>query len=169
MVVVVLITRPGPAAPRPALIAIDALHADLGQALAYGLLVAIPTVIVAGPLYGIWIGRFVNPTPPARLVAAFGIRTAARAATPTPRPPQAPTPRPPQAPTPKPTPKPTRGPIRRPAPKPTRGPMRRPASESRSARRTGRTTRWSPARWVPSATTSTARRTSGRRPAPASC
>ncbi|WP_327005175.1 GntP family permease [Dactylosporangium sp. NBC_01737] len=62
--------HPGP------LIAIDALHADLGQTLAFGLLVAVPTVIIAGPLYGIWIGRFVNPTPPARLVAAFGIRSA---------------------------------------------------------------------------------------------
>jgi GntP family gluconate:H+ symporter len=57
--------HPGP------LIAIDALHADLGQTLAYGLIVAIPTVIVAGPLYGIWIGRFVTPEPPARLVAQF--------------------------------------------------------------------------------------------------
>ncbi|MEV4512150.1 SLC13 family permease [Dactylosporangium sp. NPDC049525] len=64
--------HPGP------LIAIDALHADLGQTLAFGLLVAIPTVIIAGPLYGIWIGRFVNPTPPARLVAAFGIRASAQ-------------------------------------------------------------------------------------------
>lgn len=63
--------HPGP------LIAIDALHADLGQTLAFGLLVAIPTVIIAGPLYGIWIGRFVNPVPPARLVAAFGVRGAA--------------------------------------------------------------------------------------------
>jgi GntP family gluconate:H+ symporter len=65
--------HPGP------LIAIDALHADLGQTLAFGLLVAIPTVIIAGPLYGIWIGRLINPTPPARLVAAFGIRSAAPA------------------------------------------------------------------------------------------
>ncbi|MDG6104321.1 gluconate transporter [Dactylosporangium aurantiacum] len=70
--------HPGP------LIAIDALHADLGQTLAYGLLVAVPTVIVAGPLYGIWIGRFVNPTPPARLVAAFGIRSTAPAPAPAP-------------------------------------------------------------------------------------
>jgi GntP family gluconate:H+ symporter len=62
--------HPGP------LIAIAALHADLGQTLAFGLLVAVPTVIIAGPLYGIWIGRFVDPTPPARLVAAFGIRSA---------------------------------------------------------------------------------------------
>ena len=57
--------HPGP------LIAINALNANLGQTLAYGLLVAIPTVIIAGPLYGGWIGRRVNPRPPARLVAEF--------------------------------------------------------------------------------------------------
>jgi GntP family gluconate:H+ symporter len=57
--------HPGP------LIAISAINADLGQTLAYGLLIAIPTVIIAGPLYGGWIGRRVNPEPPERLVAAF--------------------------------------------------------------------------------------------------
>jgi GntP family gluconate:H+ symporter len=57
--------HPGP------LIAINALNANLGQTLAYGLLVAIPTVIIAGPVYGGWIGRRVSPTPPARLVAQF--------------------------------------------------------------------------------------------------
>jgi gluconate:H+ symporter, GntP family len=57
--------HPGP------LIAINALHADLGQTMAYGLLVAVPTVIIAGPLYGGWIGRRVRPTPPERLVAQF--------------------------------------------------------------------------------------------------
>ncbi|WP_433217986.1 SLC13 family permease [Dactylosporangium sp. CS-047395] len=69
--------HPGP------LIAINALHADLGQTLAFGLIVAIPTVIVSGPLYGMWIARFVNPEPPARLVAEFeraSTRTAGEAA-----------------------------------------------------------------------------------------
>ncbi|MFI5909147.1 SLC13 family permease [Dactylosporangium sp. NPDC051541] len=69
--------HPGP------LIAIDALHADLGQTLAFGLIVAIPTVIIAGPLYGIWIARFVSPEPPARLIAEFegaSARTAGEAA-----------------------------------------------------------------------------------------
>ncbi|WP_433058598.1 SLC13 family permease [Dactylosporangium sp. CS-033363] len=69
--------HPGP------LIAINALHADLGQTLAFGLIVAIPTVIVAGPLYGMWIARFVTPEPPARLVAEFeraSTRTATEAA-----------------------------------------------------------------------------------------
>ncbi|HEY3259277.1 MAG TPA: SLC13 family permease [Pseudonocardiaceae bacterium] len=57
--------HPGP------LIAVDALHADLGQTLAFGLLVAIPTVAIAGPLYGQWIARYVRPEPPEQLVAEF--------------------------------------------------------------------------------------------------
>jgi GntP family gluconate:H+ symporter len=57
--------HPGP------LIAINALNANLGQTMAYGLLVAIPTVIIAGPLYGGWIGRRVQPTPPPHLVEQF--------------------------------------------------------------------------------------------------
>jgi len=57
--------HPGP------LIAINALHADLGQTLAYGLLIAIPTVIIAGPLYGGWIGKRIQPQPPAHLVEQF--------------------------------------------------------------------------------------------------
>jgi gluconate:H+ symporter, GntP family len=57
--------HPGP------LIAISALHADLGQTLGYGLIVAIPTVIVAGPLYGIWVSRSVVPVPPEGLVDQF--------------------------------------------------------------------------------------------------
>jgi GntP family gluconate:H+ symporter len=57
--------HPGP------LIAVNALHADLGQTIAYGIVLAIPTVIVAGPLYGMWIGNRVRPEPPARLVEQF--------------------------------------------------------------------------------------------------
>ncbi|TMM33044.1 MAG: gluconate transporter [Actinobacteria bacterium] len=57
--------HPGP------LIAVSALKADLGQTIGFGILVAIPTVIVAGPLYGMWIGRRVAPEPPARLVEQF--------------------------------------------------------------------------------------------------
>jgi GntP family gluconate:H+ symporter len=67
--------HPGP------LIAINALHADLGQTMAYGLIVAIPTVIIAGPLYGGWIGRRVRPTPPERLVAQFAPEPQATGAT----------------------------------------------------------------------------------------
>jgi GntP family gluconate:H+ symporter len=43
--------HPGP------LVAISALHADLGITLALGLLVAIPSVIIAGPVYGSFISR----------------------------------------------------------------------------------------------------------------
>jgi GntP family gluconate:H+ symporter len=54
--------HPGP------LIAVAALDADLGHTIGFGLLLAIPTVIVAGPLFGSWVGRRVNPEPPEGLV-----------------------------------------------------------------------------------------------------
>ncbi|MDX6372060.1 MAG: gluconate:H+ symporter, GntP family [Nocardioidaceae bacterium] len=44
--------------------AIGLLHADLGVTLGLGILVAIPTVIVAGPLYGSIAGRWVVVDPP---------------------------------------------------------------------------------------------------------
>jgi gluconate:H+ symporter, GntP family len=47
--------HPGP------LVAIDALHADLGPTLALGLLVAVPTVVVAGPLFARVAERWVGP------------------------------------------------------------------------------------------------------------
>jgi GntP family gluconate:H+ symporter len=50
--------HPGP------LIAIDTLGADLGTTLMLGILVAIPTVIVAGPLFGRYAGRWVDVAPP---------------------------------------------------------------------------------------------------------
>jgi GntP family gluconate:H+ symporter len=43
--------HPGP------LVAIDALHADLGRTLLFGLICAIPCVILAGPVFGSWISR----------------------------------------------------------------------------------------------------------------
>ncbi|GAA4926299.1 GntP family permease [Streptomyces coeruleoprunus] len=50
--------HPGP------LVAIDALGADLGVTLALGLVVAIPTVIVAGPLFSRYAARWVDiPAP----------------------------------------------------------------------------------------------------------
>jgi GntP family gluconate:H+ symporter len=51
--------HPGP------LLAIDTLHADLGTTLMLGVLVAIPTVIVAGPLFGRLAGRWVDVPAPA--------------------------------------------------------------------------------------------------------
>jgi GntP family gluconate:H+ symporter len=51
--------HPGP------LVAIDALHADLGTTLAFGLIVAVPTVVVAGPLFARLVVRWVPLGPPA--------------------------------------------------------------------------------------------------------
>src|SRR3954447_6032759 len=50
--------HPGP------LLAIDTLGADLGTTLMLGVLVAIPTVIVSGPLFGRLAGRWVDVPPP---------------------------------------------------------------------------------------------------------
>jgi GntP family gluconate:H+ symporter len=44
--------------------AIGLLHADLGVTLGLGILVAVPTVIVAGPLFGTLAGRWVVVEPP---------------------------------------------------------------------------------------------------------
>ena len=41
--------HPGP------LIAVSALHADLGMTILLGLVAAIPAIIIAGPLYGMWL------------------------------------------------------------------------------------------------------------------
>jgi GntP family gluconate:H+ symporter len=54
--------HPGP------LVAIDALKADLGLTLALGLVVAIPTVIIAGPVFATFISRYVTAQVPAALV-----------------------------------------------------------------------------------------------------
>jgi len=51
--------HPGP------LVAISSLRADLGVTLALGVLVAVPTVIVAGPLFGRLAGTWVDVTAPA--------------------------------------------------------------------------------------------------------
>jgi GntP family gluconate:H+ symporter len=54
--------HPGP------LIAIDALGADLGRTLLYGLVIAVPTVVIAGPLFARVAARWADPRPPAGLV-----------------------------------------------------------------------------------------------------
>jgi GntP family gluconate:H+ symporter len=54
--------HPGP------LVAISTVKADLGVTLALGLLVAIPTVIIAGPLFGRVAARWVHAEPPAGLM-----------------------------------------------------------------------------------------------------
>ncbi|WP_405977300.1 gluconate:H+ symporter [Streptomyces sp. NBC_00158] len=50
--------HPGP------LVAVDALHANLGVTLALGVLVAIPTVIIAGPLFSRYAARWVDVRAP---------------------------------------------------------------------------------------------------------
>ncbi|WKU08719.1 SLC13 family permease [Micromonospora sp. HUAS LYJ1] len=54
--------HPGP------LVAISSLDADLGLTLGLGLIIAIPTVIVAGPVFGNVIARYVPATAPAALL-----------------------------------------------------------------------------------------------------
>jgi GntP family gluconate:H+ symporter len=55
--------HPGP------LVAITTVNADLGLTLALGLLVAVPTVIIAGPLFARVAARWVDATPPESIVA----------------------------------------------------------------------------------------------------
>ncbi|MBT2422044.1 gluconate transporter [Streptomyces sp. ISL-22] len=54
--------HPGP------LVAIDAVGADLGVTLALGVLVAIPTVIIAGPLFSRYAARWVDVPAPERMI-----------------------------------------------------------------------------------------------------
>ncbi len=54
--------HPGP------LVAIDAVGANLGITLALGVLVAIPTVIIAGPVFARFAARWVDVTPPEGLI-----------------------------------------------------------------------------------------------------
>ncbi|MFL6644542.1 MAG: gluconate:H+ symporter [Paraburkholderia fungorum] len=57
--------HPGP------LIAVSALHADLGLTLGLGLIVAIPAVILAGPLYGIWLSKRMHVVEPEEMGKLF--------------------------------------------------------------------------------------------------
>ncbi|MFE7899881.1 gluconate:H+ symporter [Streptomyces sp. NPDC057424] len=54
--------HPGP------LVAIDAVGADLGITLALGVLVAIPTVIIAGPVFSKYAARWVDVPPPEKMI-----------------------------------------------------------------------------------------------------
>jgi GntP family gluconate:H+ symporter len=47
--------------PHPAaLLAVQAYHADIGKTIAYGLIVGIPTAIIAGPLFALLISRYIK-------------------------------------------------------------------------------------------------------------
>ncbi|MBV9847098.1 MAG: gluconate transporter, partial [Kutzneria sp.] len=58
--------HPGPLA------AVGVLKANLGLTLGFGLLVAIPTVVVAGPLFSSVAARWVDVAPPENLIASGG-------------------------------------------------------------------------------------------------
>jgi gluconate:H+ symporter, GntP family len=71
--------HPGP------LVAIDALGANLGITLGLGVLVAVPTVVIAGPLFGRYAARWVDVPPPdlferdesvSRMRPSFGVTLA---------------------------------------------------------------------------------------------
>ncbi|MFC8509238.1 GntP family permease [Streptomyces sp. NPDC057411] len=57
--------HPGP------LVAIDAVGANLGVTLALGLVVAIPTVIIAGPVFSRYAARWVDIPAPERMLSSF--------------------------------------------------------------------------------------------------
>ncbi|MGF6917555.1 gluconate:H+ symporter [Paraburkholderia sp. 40] len=57
--------HPGP------LIAVSALHADLGLTLGLGLIVALPAVVLAGPLYGIWLSKRMHVVEPEEMGKLF--------------------------------------------------------------------------------------------------
>lgn len=63
--------HPGP------LIAVSALHADLGLTMLLGFTLAVPAVILAGPLYGLWLSRRLQVEIPAELGELFAGRPAA--------------------------------------------------------------------------------------------
>ncbi|MFE0374414.1 gluconate:H+ symporter [Streptomyces inhibens] len=58
--------HPGP------LVAIDAVGANLGITLALGVVVAIPTAIIAGPLFSRYAARWVDIRPPEKMLHASG-------------------------------------------------------------------------------------------------
>ncbi|MEB0109118.1 gluconate:H+ symporter [Pseudomonas sp. MH9.3] len=57
--------HPGP------LIAVGALHADLGLTMLLGFCLAVPAVILAGPIYGNWLSRRLHVDAPADIGALF--------------------------------------------------------------------------------------------------
>jgi GntP family gluconate:H+ symporter len=63
--------HPGP------LIAVSALHADLGLTMLLGFIVAVPAVILAGPLYGNWLAPRLGEIEPAPISELFTANKAA--------------------------------------------------------------------------------------------
>ncbi len=63
--------HPGP------LLAIGIFGADIGKTIFYGLLIALPTAIIAGPIYGKWISHYVPGTPSQELMEQIGKESSA--------------------------------------------------------------------------------------------
>ncbi|MBM7645128.1 GntP family gluconate:H+ symporter [Scopulibacillus daqui] len=58
--------------PHPApMIAIDAFHASIGKTIGYAFIVAIPTAIIAGPVFGTFIGKRIKLSPSTELAKQF--------------------------------------------------------------------------------------------------
>ncbi|CAD6544123.1 GntP family permease [Paraburkholderia metrosideri] len=58
--------------PHPAaMLAVQAYHADIGRTIAYGLIIGIPTAIVAGPLFALLISRYIKLPKENALAAQF--------------------------------------------------------------------------------------------------
>jgi GntP family gluconate:H+ symporter len=58
--------------PHPAaLLAVQAYHADIGRTIAYGLVVGIPTAVVAGPLFALLMSKTIKLAPNNPLAAQF--------------------------------------------------------------------------------------------------
>ncbi len=67
-----LATLHGMTPPHPGpLVAVEGLHADLGTTIAIGLVCAVPTVVLAGPVYGRWLAPRLDVRPDAELAAQF--------------------------------------------------------------------------------------------------
>ena len=81
-----LSTLHGMVAPHPGpLVAVEGLHANLGMSIAVGLVCAIPTIIIAGPVYGRWIAPRLDVRPDPELIAEFtGNGSASNGASPMP-------------------------------------------------------------------------------------
>ncbi|MGW0686142.1 GntP family permease [Streptomyces sp. NPDC002754] len=82
-----LCTLHGMVPPHPGpLIGVSGLHANLGLTIGVGLVCAIPTVILAGPVYGRWIAPRLDVRPDSTLVAQFTGQRTDDGDTPDPRP-----------------------------------------------------------------------------------
>src|SRR5476651_2797047 len=66
--------HPGP------LIAVSALHADLGITMGLGFIIAIPAVILAGPVYGMWLSRRMHVEEPEEMGKLFSSKVDANGA-----------------------------------------------------------------------------------------